>query len=73
MQSTSTQNSPNFEIWKRVAQEQYPNRPDNTYYTLWQQAASDWGDNRDTNVARLFEQYVLLKNLMQPQGARDGN
>ena len=66
-------NSPNFVLWKRVAQEQYPDRPDGTYYMLWQHAASDWGNGHETNVAKLFEQYVMLKQLMKPEGDRDGN
>lgn len=65
--------STNFALWKRVAQEQYPDRPDNTYRMLLQHAASDWVNNSDTNVAKLFEQYVMLKQLMKSEGVRDGN
>lgn len=63
----------NFDLWKRVAQEQYPNRPDQTYQMIWEHAASDWAFNRDSNIAKLFDQYVMLKQLMSPEGKQNGN
>lgn len=63
----------NFDIWKRVAQEQYPYATDTSYQTLMHHAATDWALERDTNIARLFEQYVMLKNLINPKGVDDGN
>lgn len=73
MQSANIPPSANFDLWKRVVQEAYPDHSDGTYYRMWQQAASDWGNLFETPEATLFEQYVMLKQLMKPQGDRDGN
>lgn len=63
----------NFDLWKRVAQAQYPGATDAAYQRMLEIAAADWGLDRDTNVAKLFEQYVMLKQLMKPEEDRDGN
>ena len=73
MRSANIPPSANFELWKRVIQEHYADHADNIYYQMWQQAASDWGNLLDTPEANLFEQYVMLKQLMKPEGDRDGD
>jgi len=70
---STSDDSPNFELWKRVMQEQYPHSTDDSYRRMLQIGASDWGQNRDTNVAKLFEQYVMLKQLIRPKGDQDGD
>ena len=50
-----------------MAQAQYPDATDDAYTRMLHIGASDWDQGRDTNVARLFEQYVLLKRLTRPQ------
>ena len=65
--------SDNFELWKRVVQEQYPGATDVVYQRMLEVAAADWGLDRNTNVANLFEQYVMIKQLMKPEGEQDGD
>lgn len=63
----------NFDIWKRVIQEQYPDCSAGTYHAMWQQGASDWGNLQGTELANLFEQYVLIKQLTNPTRNDHGN
>lgn len=51
------------EIWETLAQEKYPELLPYQIHALSMVAASDWYNGADTDLAKLFEQYVMIKTL----------
>jgi hypothetical protein len=52
-----------IEIWRLLAKEKYPKLNEDGLSVLSLQAASDWYNGADTELSKLFDQYVMLKNL----------
>jgi len=46
-----------------MAREKYPTLNENQLRTLSMKAASEWYAGADTELAMLFDQYVMVKNL----------
>ena len=57
-------------IWAELARAKYPTLTENQLRALSMHAASDWYNGWDTELAKLFDQYVMLKNL---RGIENGN
>lgn len=51
------------EIWLTLAREKYPTLTENQLAALSIEAASRWYVGEDTELTKLFDQYVMLKNL----------
>ena len=50
-------------IWLTLAREKYPKLDESQLTAMCMHAASDWYNEWDTELANLFDQYVMLKNL----------
>ena len=61
-QSTEHMSSP-LEIWVSIAREKYPTLTENDLRALSMTAAASWYAGGDTELAMLFDQYVMMKNL----------
>ena len=59
-----------LDIWKELAREKCPTLNENQLRTLSMKAASEWYLGADTELANLFDQYVMLKTL---KGIENGN
>lgn len=59
-----------IEIWRLLAKEKYPTLNEDGLSVLSLQAASDWYNGANTDLAVLFDQYVMLKTL---KGIENGN
>lgn len=59
----------NIDIWATLAREQYPKLSENELRALSMKAASEWYIGESTDLAKLFDQYVMLKTL---KGDRNG-
>jgi hypothetical protein len=46
-----------------MAREKYPTLTENELKRLGMTAASEWYEGADTELAMLFDQYVMVKNL----------
>ena len=51
------------EIWLTLAGEKYPTLTENQLAALSLEAASLWYLGEDTELTKLFDQYVMLKNI----------
>ena len=58
------------EIWDSLIQTTYPNLHEYQQYTLKTFAAMDYADGKDTDLAKLFDQYIMLKII---KGLDNGN
>mgnify|MGYP003350735513 FL=1 len=50
-------------IWTELAREKYPTLTENQLRALSMHAASEWYNGSDSELANLFDQYVMIKNL----------
>lgn len=53
------------EIWESLARPAYPTFTDYQLRELKIQAASEWCYGDNTAPAKLYDQYVMMKNLME--------
>jgi hypothetical protein len=53
------------EVWYSLVEQTYPELEKSQWQTLKMFAASDWYNNADTDLSKLFDQYVTVKTLMQ--------
>jgi hypothetical protein len=53
------------EIWLAVCEGHFPGKSDSEIMTYNTKAASDWYLGKDTELAQLFDQYVMIKNLKE--------
>ena len=60
--SQSTENS-KLEIWVSMAREKYPTLTEDELKALSMTAAAVWYAGGDTELAMLFDQYVMVKKL----------
>lgn len=60
-----------IEIWLTLAREKYPYLSDSDLKAKSMTAASEWFADSDTELAHLFDQYVMMKNLYGADGAFD--
>jgi len=51
------------EIWLTLAREKYPTLTENQLQGLGLKAASEWYIGSESDLADLYNQYVMLKNL----------
>ncbi len=51
------------QLWYSIARDQFPLLSEAQVLSLFTPASSDWCHNEDTKLAKLFEQYVMLKTL----------
>jgi hypothetical protein len=51
------------QLWCSIARDQFPLLSEAQVLSLFTPASSDWWHNEDTKLAKLFEQYVMLKTL----------
>jgi hypothetical protein len=58
------------EIWLAVCEGHFPDKTDAEIMTYSMKAAADWYTGQDNELAQLFDQYVMIKNL---KGVGDGN
>lgn len=58
------------EIWLAVCEGHFPDLSDAEIMTLSMRAATDWYHGQDNELAQLFDQYVMIKNL---KGVGNGN
>jgi len=65
--------SQSIETWILLAQERYPKLNENEIKRLSMKAASEWYLGEDTELASLFDQYVMLKNLKGNQDGESSN
>lgn len=63
--------STNQQIWLTLAQEHYPTLTEERVLALCMPAASDWYDGADTELATIFDQYVMLKTLRGNKSEQD--
>jgi len=52
------------EIWESFAKPAFPTLSKHQLATLKMQAAMDWGCGVDSEGSRVYDQYVMMKNLM---------
>ena len=50
-------------IWVMLAREKYPKLSEHVLQGLSMRAASEWYNGDETDLAKLFDQYVMIKNL----------
>lgn len=60
-----------IEIWLTLAREKFPNKSDGELRALSMTAASHWFADDDDELAKLFDQYVMMKNLYGAEGIFD--
>ena len=53
------------EIWESLARPAHPTYTDYQLRELKLAAAMDWLLDEDTEVAKLYDKFVMLKNLME--------
>jgi hypothetical protein len=53
----------NIDIWITLAREKYPTLPEDELKRLGMTAAAVWYADGDTDLANLFDQYIMLKTL----------
>ena len=58
------------EIWLAVCEGHFPGKTDAEIMTYSMKAATDWYHGEDNELTKLFDQYVMIKNL---KGVGDGN
>ena len=51
------------QIWIELAKDLYPHLNEDKLMGLSMEAANGWYLGEDTTLTRLFDQYVMLKNL----------
>lgn len=54
------------EIWLAVSRDRYPELATDQLMALSLPAAAAWYSNDDSELANMFDQYVMLKNLHDP-------
>ena len=52
-----------LEIWATLLREKQPTLTEHQIQALSMQAASEWYNGTNTELANLFDQYVMLKTL----------
>lgn len=52
------------ELWESVAKREFPLASPTKLLELKQEAALEWGCYADSKLANLFDQYVMMKKLM---------
>lgn len=52
------------EIWESIAKPVFPALTGHQLSELKRQAAMDWGFGIDNKQSRVYDQYVMMKNLM---------
>lgn len=57
-------------IWTTLAKEKFPELTESQIKALSMQASTQWYLGEDTELANLFDQYVMLKNL---KGFKNGD
>ena len=55
--------STNQELWLNIAREHFPTLKEEKVLALCMTAAGDWYHGSDTELATLFDQYVMVKTL----------
>ena len=60
-----------IDIWLTLAREKYPKKNDGELRALSMTAASHWFADIDDELAKLFDQYVMMKNLYGAGGMLD--
>jgi len=60
-----------IEVWLLLARERYPLKSDSELRALSRIAASHWFDDSDSELAELFDQYVMMVKLYNCSGALD--
>jgi len=60
-----------IDIWLTLAREKFPLLTEDELKTMSMVAATEWFDEYDTELAKLFDQYVMMKNLYGADGAFD--
>lgn len=63
----------NIDIWATLAREQYPKLSENEIRTLSMKAASEWYLGESTDLANLFDQYIMLKTLKGNNNGKETN
>jgi hypothetical protein len=58
------------EIWLAVCEGKFPDKTETEILVLSMQAASAWYLGEDNELSKLFDQYVMIKNL---KGVDNGN
>ena len=58
------------DIWLAVCEGQFPRKSEDQIMAYSTKAASDWYHGDDTELAKLFEQYVMIKTL---KGIKNGD
>ena len=58
------------QIWLAVCEGRFPGKSSHEIMEYHYLAATDWALEIDTDLARLFEQYVMIKKL---KGFENGN
>jgi len=52
-----------IDIWLMLAREKWPTLSDDRLRALSLEAATDWFSDAPTDLAKLFDQYVMMKQL----------
>jgi hypothetical protein len=52
------------DIWESLAKPKYPTLNSSQLSVLKYRASIDWFHDRDTELNKLFDQYVMMKNLL---------
>jgi hypothetical protein len=60
-----------IDVWLMLAREKYPEQSDQELKALSMTAAAHWFNDHDTDLAKLFDQYVMMKNLYGIDGLMD--
>lgn len=60
-----------IDIWLTLAKEKYPTLTEDELKAQSMIAATEWFSDADTELAKLFDQYVMMKNLYGADGVFD--
>jgi len=52
------------EIWESIAKPAFPTLSEHQLATVKMQAVMDWGYGVDNELSRVYDQYVMMKNLL---------
>jgi len=60
-----------IDIWLMLARGKYPKLSDEDLKAMSMTAASHWFNDEEDELAQLFDQYVMMKNLYGAEGVFD--
>ena len=52
------------DVWESIAKPKYPTLNEQQLFDLRIEASIDWLTNEDTELCILYDQYVMMKNLL---------